>query len=182
MPLIPLLPLFHAFNTQYFEETLTDGVKPLVAVRWSDGKLRKTAGFYRRKRKGLFQRNCEIVLSQPLLQNLPRSAIESTLCHEMIHAWVDLILGLEEGHGPNFHQRMNVINSSQDKFKVTIRHNFPVPNTLQKWWAICPNCLIRYPYKRKVKGAACRRCCDKYHDGKWNINCLLKYECFSEEA
>ena len=54
----------------------------------------------------------EIVLSRPLLENLPTSAIESTLCHEMIHAWIDLILKIHEGHGPNFKARRAIINSS----------------------------------------------------------------------
>ena len=176
MPLIPLLPIFHSFNREFFEDTLSEGLKPLVSVRWSDGRLRKTAGFYKRVRQGLFHHHSEIVLSRPVLQNLPLGAVQSTLCHEMIHAWIDLILGLEEGHGPNFHNRMNLINESQQDFKVSIRHNFPVPTTLPKWWGICPNCSVRYPYKRIVRGAACRRCCNDYYHGKWHSSCLLSYE------
>ena len=178
MPLIPLLPIFHSFNREFFNETLTDGLKPLVSLKWSDGRLRKTAGFYRRIAQGRIPKHCEIVLSRPLLQNLPRSAIESTLCHEMIHAWVDLILGLEEGHGPNFYEKMNLINSSQSDFKVSVRHNFPVQPTLYKWWAICPSCSIRYPYKRIVRGVACKKCCNTYHHGNWHRSCLLVYEPF----
>ena len=50
MPVIPLLPLFHRFNTQYFENSLTVNNQPLVKVRWSDNRLKTTAGFYKRKR------------------------------------------------------------------------------------------------------------------------------------
>ena len=176
MPLIPLLPIFHSFNREFFEETLSKGLEPLVSVRWSDGRLKKTAGFYKRIRRGLFHHHSEIVLSRPVLENLPLSAVQSTLCHEMIHAWIDLILKLEEGHGPNFHNRMNLINSSQQNFQVTIRHNFPVLTTLPKWWAICPNCSLRYSYRRKVPGAACRKCCHNYHGGKWHPSFLLVYK------
>ena len=34
--------------------------------------------------------------SRPIFENLPKNAITSTLCHEMIHAWVDLILKIRE--------------------------------------------------------------------------------------
>ena len=44
------LPLFHRFNSQYFENSLTVNNQPLVKVRWSDNRLKTTAGFYKRKR------------------------------------------------------------------------------------------------------------------------------------
>ena len=47
MPVIPLLPLFHRFNSQYFENSLTVNNHPLVKVRWSDNRLKTTAGFYK---------------------------------------------------------------------------------------------------------------------------------------
>ncbi len=176
MPLVPLLPLFHYFNREHFEGSLTFGSHPIVSVRWSDGRLRKTAGFYRRERLFGGQLKAEIVLSSPLLRKLPQSATESTLCHEMIHAWIDLVLQVKEGHGDNFHARMAAINSSQSKFQVSVRHQFPIPLESPKWWAFCPSCGLRSPYKRRVRGAACRRCCDNYHDGVWNSGYLLIYE------
>ena len=180
MPLIPLLPLFHSFNKEYFDGSLTHGLNPLVSVRWSDGRLRKTAGFYKRSQTKVAGKKPAIVLSRPVLQYLPQSATESTLCHEMIHAWTDLVLGLEEGHGPQFHSMMNKINSSQNAFQITVRHTFPVPQTPQKWWAICPSCSVRYPYRRIVKNAACKSCCQIHHHGKWNRSCLFSYEPFLE--
>ena len=181
MPLIPLLPIFHRFNRKYFDGLLSKDLKPLVAVRWSDGRLRNTAGFYRRSKKG-GQHHSEIVLSTPLLINLPYSAVESTLCHEMIHAWIDLVLGIQEGHGPIFKKKMTSINSLQENFQITVRHQYPVPNRSPKWWAICPSCGLRFPYKRIVKGAACKKCCDANHHGKWNAGCVLCYEPFLKEA
>jgi len=101
MSVIPLLPLFHRFNSQYFENSLTFNYQPLVKVRWSDNRLKTTAGFYKRKRiNGLV--DSEIILSKPILSKLSITEINSTLCHEMIHAWVDRILkkkglALQEG-------------------------------------------------------------------------------------
>ncbi|WP_320666744.1 SprT family zinc-dependent metalloprotease [Prochlorococcus sp. MIT 1307] len=182
MPLVPLLPLFHYFNREHFEEALTLGSKPMVSVRWSDGRLRKTAGFYRRTQKISDRYRSEIVLSRPLLENLPQSATESTLCHEMIHAWIDLVLGVSESHGPNFHARMDAINSTQKRFHVSVRHKFPVPVDVPKWWAVCPSCSNRFPYKRLLRGAACKQCCNTYHGGNWHPSCLLSYEPASNEG
>ncbi len=179
---MPLLPLFHCLNRQHFDGDLVRGTRPLVSVRWSDGRLRKTAGFYRRSSHVVGKQGSEIVLSKPVLEHLPQAAIESTLCHEMIHAWIDLVLKLSEGHGPNFFSRMDTINSSQDKFQVSVRHNFPVPPSSPKWRAICPSCGRTFPYKRRVRGAACRQCCNTHHGGFWHASCLLDYEPASMEA
>ena len=111
----------------------------------------------------------------------PQSATESTLCHEMIHAWIDLVLGIREGHGPNFHAQMVAINSAQNRFVVSVRHKFPTPIQGPKWWAVCSLCGMRSPYKRIVHGAACRECCNTYHGGHWHASCLLTYEPVSKE-
>jgi len=115
MPVIPLLPLFHKFNSQYFENSLAVNNQPLVKVRWSDNRLKTTAGFYKRKRiNGLV--DSEIILSKPILSKLSNSEINSTLCHEMIHAWVDRILKKNEIHGPNFLNKMREINAIENNF------------------------------------------------------------------
>ncbi len=175
MPLIPLLPLFHKLNREHFDGTLVFESKPLIAIRWSDGRLRKTAGFYSRGPQVQAQQGSEIVLSRPILEKLPQSAIESTLCHEMIHAWTDLIMGVREGHGPHFRQRMHCINQSQNSFQVSVRHNFPVPKNKPKWLGVCPHCKITSPFYRRVTKAACRTCCQKHHGGSWNPKFLLIY-------
>ena len=97
MSLIPVLPLFLKLNRQYFQNSLLDEGVPRVSVRWSDGRMRTTAGIYRRKINCFGRKASEIILSKPVLENLPKKALMSTLCHEMIHAWVDLILKVEEG-------------------------------------------------------------------------------------
>ncbi|MFL0781898.1 MAG: SprT family zinc-dependent metalloprotease [Prochlorococcus sp.] len=182
MPLEPLLPLFHRLNRDFFDGDLAVDSKSLTSIRWSDGRLRKTAGFYRRRPGGWASQRSEIVLSRPLLEPLPRSATESTLCHEMIHAWIDLVLGVQEGHGPQFHARMKVINAAQDTFQVSVRHQFPVPVSPPRWIAECPSCGLQMPYRRRVKGAACRVCCDQRHGGRWHASCVLSYVPASQEA
>ncbi|MEB3332161.1 MAG: SprT family zinc-dependent metalloprotease [Synechococcaceae cyanobacterium] len=176
MPLEPLLPLFHRLNREHFEGELVRLGTPLVALRWSDGRLTRTAGLYRRGRRADGSELCEIVLSRPLLEPLPRQATVSTLCHEMIHAWIDRVLQLQEVHGPRFRARMEAINRAQDDFQVSLRHRFPLPLSSAGWIARCPRCAMTAPYRRRRRGLACRRCCERFHAGRWDASCLLVFE------
>ncbi len=180
MSLIPVLPLFLELNRQYFQNSLLERGVPRVSVRWSDGRMRTTAGLYKRKTNFFGGKAGEIILSRPVLENLPEKALKSTLCHEMIHAWIDLDLKVEEVHGPNFMKRMAEINSSQTDFQVTVRHSFPVSKKTPKWLATCPSCKRSFRYRRIVKGAACRSCCNNFFGGQWDKKCLLIYKPFSE--
>ena len=180
MSLIPVLPLFLKLNRQYFQNSLLDEGVPKVSVRWSDGRMRTTAGIYRRKINFFGRKASEIILSKPVLENLPEKALMSTLCHEMIHAWIDLVLKVEESHGPNFLKCMAEINSSQADFQVTVRHSFPTAKKIPKWLATCPLCKRSFRYRRIVKGAACRSCCNNFFRGQWDQKCLLQYHPFSQ--
>ena len=181
MSLRPVLPIFLKLNRQYFQNSLCESGVPRVAVRWSDGRMRTTAGLYRRRTNFFGVKSSEIILSKPVLQDLPEKALISTLCHEMIHAWIDLVLKVEEVHGPNFHELMDAINSSQADFQVTVRHSFPLSKKVPKWVAICPSCKRSFRYRRIVKGSACRRCCNNYFGGRWHEQCLLQYQPFTED-
>ncbi|MEY4353667.1 MAG: hypothetical protein RLZZ609_1908 [Cyanobacteriota bacterium] len=176
LPLEPLLPLFHQLNREHFEGSLVRQDRPLVSLRWSDGRLTRTAGLYRRWRCAEGPIHCEILLSRPLLDPLPRTATLSTLCHEMIHAWVDRVLGVREVHGPHFRERMARINASQPGFEVSVRHRYPVPVQPARWLARCPCCGFSSPYRRRRQGLACRQCCERLHGGRWDATCLLVFE------
>ena len=109
MAVIPLLPIFHKFNKLFFNNTLTINQEPIVKIKWSDNRLRTTAGLYKRiKTNGTIQ--SEIILSKSVLANSELQNIQSTLCHEMIHAWIDRILNINEIHGINFISKMEQIN------------------------------------------------------------------------
>ena len=97
----------------------------------------------------------------------------------MIHAWIDLVLKVEEAHGPNFHQRMAEINSAQTDFQVTVRHSFPLTKIPPKWVATCPSCERTFSYRRIVRGAACRSCCNNFFGGRWDQKCVLEFQPFS---
>ena len=172
MPLEPLLPLFHRLNREHFDGSLSgaDGLS-LVAVRWSDGRMRRSAGLYRYG-PGV----SEIVLSRPLLEPLPLEATLSTLCHEMIHAWLHRVQRVDEVHGPHFRARMAAINAAQQEFVVSVRHRFPVPSTPPRWIARCPSCGLAAPYQRRRQGVACRLCCERLHGGRWHASCQLLFE------
>ena len=176
MPLEPLLPLFHRLNREHFELSLVRDGRPLADLRWSDGRLTRTAGLYRRGRHSDGRDLCEIVLSRPLLEPLPRQALLSTLCHEMIHAWVDRVLAVREVHGPHFRACMEAINRRQAEFEVSLRHRYPVPVAAVRWIARCPRCDLCTPYRKRRQGLACRLCCQRFHGGQWHVSCLLVFE------
>ncbi|APD49327.1 SprT family zinc-dependent metalloprotease [Synechococcus sp. CS-602] len=176
MPLAPLLPLFHRLDREHFGGALAPAGGRLVDLRWSDGRMRRTAGLYRRGRRADGSDLCEIVLSRPLLEPLPQTAMLGTLCHEMIHAWIDRVLGVREVHGPCFRARMAEINQAQSDFEVSLRHHYPLPLQAVRWLARCPCCGVTAPYQRRVRGVACRLCCDRLHGGRWNASCQLIFE------
>ena len=175
MSVIPLLPVFHRFNRKFFDQSLTINQEPLVKIKWSDNRLKTTAGFYKRKQyKGVIQSS--IILSKPILSKLSCNDIYSTLCHEMIHAWVDRILKINEIHGYNFISKMEQINLQQDDFKITIKHNFPVLRKELKYVGVCLNCGNQYLYRKRVKNIACKKCCNLFFNGLWNKKCLIVFD------
>jgi len=175
MAVIPLLPLFHKFNKLYFDNSLVINFDPIVKVKWSDNRLKTTAGFYRRKQiNGLI--NSEIVLSKPILKYLPENDIQSTLCHEMIHAWIDRVLNINEIHGANFIKKMNEINCLQKTFQISIKHDFPVFRKDLKYKGQCINCGKVFIYRRRVKNIACKSCCNLLFNGSWSEKCLIIFE------
>ena len=175
MTIIPLLPTFHKFNSLFFDGSLTTNYHPIVKVRWSDNRLKTTAGLYKRKKVNGFI-DSEIILSKPILSKLDNTQINSTLCHEMIHAWVDRVLKINEIHGPNFYRKMDEINSKQSNFKISIRHDFPVIRRKLKYKGTCSRCGKTFLYRKRVKNIACKQCCDEFFDGLWNINCLILFQ------
>ena len=175
MAVIPLIPIFHKFNKLFFENTLTINQEPIVKIKWSDNRLKTTAGFYKRiKTNGTIQ--SEIILSKPVLANSELQNIHSTLCHEMIHAWIDRILNINEIHGINFISKMEQINLQQNNFKVTIKHNFPVLRKELKYVGVCLNCGNKYLYRKRMKNIACKKCCNLFFNGLWNKKCLIIFD------
>ncbi|MCY4055896.1 MAG: SprT family zinc-dependent metalloprotease [Cyanobacteria bacterium MAG CAR4_bin_6] len=162
-----LPPLFHRYNQAFFARTI-----PHDQLRFSwSRRMSRAAGSYRHR--GSLAR---ITLSLPVLSPLPASATHSTLVHEMIHAWVDLVLHRREGHGPCFCSKMEEINSRKTGLTVGIRHHFPVPARPASWQARCGCCGAVTPYKRRVTGLACRTCCRRFNGGRWDQRFLLRFE------
>ncbi len=175
MAVIPLIPIFHKFNKLFFENSLTINHEPIVKIKWSDNRLKTTAGFYKRINiNGTIK--SEIILSKPVLANSQLQNIHSTLCHEMIHAWVDRILNIHEIHGINFTSKMEQINLQQNDFKVTVKHNFPVLRKELKYVGFCKNCGNRYLYRKRMKNLACKKCCNLFYNGFWNKKCLIIFD------
>ena len=175
MAVIPLIPIFHKFNKLFFENSLTINQEPIVKLKWSDNRLKTTAGFYKRINiDGTIY--SEIVLSKPVLANSELHNVQSTLCHEMIHAWVDRVLNKNEIHGFNFISKMEQINLQQDNFKITIKHDFPVLRKEFKYVGVCLNCGNQYLYRKRLKNIACKKCCNLFFNGLWNKKCLIVFD------
>ena len=175
MSVIPLLPVFHKFNKKFFNGSLTINQEPIVKIKWSDNRLKTTAGIYKRIQiQGVME--SEIILSRPILSKLSTDEINSTLCHEMIHAWVDRILNINEIHGPNFLSKMNEINKQEDDFQISVRHNFPVERNALKYIGECLNCGEKYMYRKRIKNIACKKCCNLFFNGTWNKKCLILFD------
>jgi len=162
-----LPPLFHHYNQTFFDQAIP---YDQLCLGWSR-RMSRAAGSYRR-RGGL----AAINLSLPVLSPLPTSATHSTLVHEMIHAWVDLVLHRRESHGPCFHAKMEDINGRRTGLTVSVRHRFPIPRTPASWQARCECCGTVTPYQRRVKGLACRACCRRSNGGRWDQRFLLRFE------
>ena len=146
-----------------------------MKLRWSDNRLKTTAGFYKRKRiNGVL--DSEIILSKPILSKLSTREINSTLCHEMIHAWVDIILKIKEIHGPNFLNKMKEINEKEKDFQISVRHSFPVERRELKYLGTCQNCGEKFHYRKRIKNIACKKCCNSFHNGFWNKKCLILFD------
>ncbi|MEB3201150.1 MAG: SprT family zinc-dependent metalloprotease [Synechococcaceae cyanobacterium] len=175
MTLEPLLPLFHRLDREHFAGSLSPRGQALVSLRWSDRRMVRSAGLYRFGQRSDGSRLSEIVLSRPLLEPLPRAATLSTLCHEMIHAWVDRVLARREVHGPHFRARMAAINAAQSEFQVSLRHSYPLPVSTAGWLASCPRCGVQASYRQRREGLACRACCRRFHGGRWDASCQLVF-------
>jgi len=118
----------------------------------------------------------EIILSKPILSKLSACEINSTLCHEMINAWVDRILKKNEIHGPNFLEKMNEINEKEKNFQISVRHSFPIERRELKYIGTCQNCGEKFFYRKRIKNIACKKCCVNFFNGSWNKNCLILFD------
>ncbi|KAG0717808.1 SprT-like domain-containing protein Spartan [Chionoecetes opilio] len=112
------LDLFHSYNQKYFWGKLDK-----VRLSWSKNMTLcagKTTGKVRRGSS-----LCSISLSEPLLSQRPRQDTINILLHEMIHAYLFVTEGANHkmGHGPQFKEHMNRINTLQG-CKITVCHNF----------------------------------------------------------
>lgn len=121
------------------------------------------------------------LLSRPLLEPLPSEALLSTLCHEMVHALVDRVLGINEVHGPHFRARMQAINSSQEASQVSVLHRYLLPASSARWLAHCPRCAAPPLQTQGVPGRPAASVAIAFmggavHGGRWHRSCLLRFE------
>ncbi len=94
-----------------------------------------------------------IELSAPLLAAHPE-AVEATLLHEMVHAWLHEH-GLPNGHGAAFKRKMREVGLK------SIYHFLPVKRrTSQRRYVLsCPRCKVEFVRRRRPGfRVSCARC------------------------
>ncbi|KAH8343047.1 hypothetical protein KR059_004310 [Drosophila kikkawai] len=110
--------MFSRFNQKFFQDRLG-----AVVLEWSKRMFSCAGICYQRSNR--YIKEVTIRLSEPLLKLRPRKDLVETLLHEMIHAYF-FILNVREGnggHGPNFKQKMNMINKVAGT-NITVYHSF----------------------------------------------------------
>ena len=68
------------------------------------------------------------------------------------------------------------INTLQNNFQISIKHNYPVIRNELKYKGQCINCGEVFMYRKRVKNLACKKCCVHFFNGVWNQKCLIKFE------
>ena len=138
---------FNLYNTLYFE-----GKLGTVSVEWSK-RMTLCAGTFQVKDFLPLIR-----LSEPLLKFRELKEVRETLIHEMIHAY-NYVLKHDlkddsSGHGVNFKNKMNEINSKTE-FNITIFHKFydEVDFHRNHIWRCNGKCKDFQPYFGYVKRA-----------------------------
>jgi len=138
--------VFARLNLQHFRSAL-----PAHRIRYNR-RLSTVAG-------RIVYRARLIELSAPLLAAHPE-ALEATLAHEMIHAWLHL-LRLPTGHGRHFKKKM------RDVGLACIYHDLPVRRRRSKpsCTLVCPRCATRLlRCRRPASRVSCGRCSPERFD------------------
>ncbi|KAH8287468.1 hypothetical protein KR054_007888, partial [Drosophila jambulina] len=139
--------MFQRFDEKFFQKRLG-----AVVLEWSK-RMYSCAGIcYQRSNR--YVKEVTIRLSEPLLKLRPRKDLVETLLHEMIHAYF-FILNVREGnggHGPNFKQKMNMINKVAGT-NITVYHSFhdEVDAYRTHIWRCNGICQNHTPFKGWVK-------------------------------
>ena len=97
-----------------------------------------------------------IELSKPLLAQHP-DAVEATLLHEMVHAWLEQH-GLPNGHGGAFKRKMREVGLN------SIYHFLPVKErrSQRRYVLCCPRCKAELLRRRRPGyRVSCARCSPK---------------------
>jgi predicted SprT family Zn-dependent metalloprotease len=152
--------LFHDLNRQHFA-----GELPVPVLAWNP-RLSTTAGRFCPGSRKLFREQKPLIEVAAYLRSREDGAehIRDTLLHEMVHyqLWHQK---KPYGHTAEFHAILKRVGGK--------RYN-PVPiERAPKHFYECPNCLVRFPTKRKLGEVACAICCKNLNAGRFSAKFLL---------
>ncbi|KAK9800227.1 hypothetical protein WJX73_001175 [Symbiochloris irregularis] len=160
LPVFELSALFMHYDDVYFGNDLSRGG---VWVEWSSSRMTLCAGVCEHQAGG----GARIKLSEPLLKLRPILELKETLLHEMIHAYIFIMRIRDGDHGPQFQQRMRLINQATcvdcqrppQGYNITIYHSLhdEVDNYRTHHWK-CKQCgnLVKRASNRPPQVADCR--------------------------
>lgn len=108
-----------------------------------------------------------ISLSQHLVLLNDESQVKDTILHEIAHALVGV------GHGHDKHWVRTAKSIGCDGKRCYSSNDVITPK--RNYICICEKCNTSFERVRKARGdVACRSCCNKYNNGKYSKEYLLK--------
>ncbi len=150
-----LVRVFSEWNLKSF-----NGELPVPELRWNS-RLRTSAGrFYPSRDRSIIE-----IASYLLEEENAEQLIKDTMGHEMIHYWL-WVKRRPYGHTPEFHEKMNQIGVS--------RYNTVPRQRPFKHCYSCKACGQKIFVRKRLKTAACAKCCDLHADGRYHVRFKLK--------
>lgn len=150
-----LLETFEKLNLEFF-----DGFLDPPELRWNS-RFRASAGkFFPGNKKHSEIIRPVIEIAKYLLQEKnSEKLIRDTMAHEMIHYWL-WVRRRPYGHTQEFELKMKQMG--------TCRYNSVPKLRVFRYLYRCPACTRDFPTRKKMRLAACAKCCKKFSKGKFD--------------
>lgn len=147
-------------NQQHFRSIL-----PLPTLSWN-GRLRSSAGRFfpgSRRDPNAIPPRIEIA-SYLRTEAEAKRLVEDTLLHEMIHYWL-WHHRRPYGHTAEFKQWLKKTGASRYNSVARIRP--------PAYMYACPACMRDFPARKRLRTVACKVCCDRFSNGKFDARFKL---------
>ncbi len=158
-----LIRIFTEWNLRSFS-----GELPVPEIRWNS-RLKTSAGRFIPDRTRSIIEVATYLCEEPNAEHL----IRDTIGHEMIHFWL-WERRMPYGHTPEFHRKMEEIGVS--------RYNSVPRHRPFKYCYACPSCDQKILTRKRIRKAACAKCCNAHNDGEFHSRFQLKLVAVGEQV